>query len=244
METKISQSTTSRRTGFGRVGTSAVRTGSILLICLLIGAASIRPTKAGTKVWGFRGAGFATWSEGVDQIAEQARHIPNVTSVRVFNYYETQQVYNEIAATPHGTRVAVYGYSCGANASTLIGTAFAGRRNINEVLGMQPSIWCGGSPQLTNNVGFALNVYAPCWSNFGLGCQQWSGARRLQQVEHIARHLQADTDPFYQEQVLGAIDYLANYQVSCDPARHRCHGHTLIVHRAPGGGITHTLIHR
>jgi hypothetical protein len=203
----------------------------------------ITPGIAGTKVWGFRGAGFAGWSEGVDQIAEQARHIPHVTSVRVFPYYETQRVYDEIAATPRGTRIAVYGYSCGANASTLIGTAFAGRRNINEVLGMQPSIWCGGSPSLTPNVGFALNVYAPCWSNFGLGCQQWSGARRLEQVEHLSRHLQADTDPFYQEQVLGSIDYLANSQPSCDPARHRCHGHTLVVHRTPSGERRGVLIH-
>jgi hypothetical protein len=212
-----------------------ILTSGLIYFLLIVSAV------AGTKVWGFRGAGFAGWSEGVDQIAEQARHIPDVTSVRVFNYYETQQVYNEIAATPHGTRVAVYGYSCGANASTLIGTAFAGRRNINEVLGMQPSIWCGGSPQLTNNVGFALNVFSPCWSNFGLGCQQWSGARRLQQVEQIARHLQADTDPFYQEQILGSIEYLASHSVTC---RHCSHGHTLIIHRAPGGGITHTLIHR
>src|SRR6516164_4341965 len=80
-----------------------------------------------------------------------------------------------------------------------------------HLLGMQPSIWCGGTPNLTPNVGFALNIYAPCWTNFGLGCQQWSGARRLQQVEHLSRHLQADTDPFYQEQILGSIDYLANY---------------------------------
>ena len=213
------------------------------LWALLLAMLSV-PAQAGTKVWGFRGAGFVAWSEGVDQIAEQARHIPNVTQVRVFNYYETQQVADEIAATPHGTRVVVYGYSCGANAATLIGTAFAGRRNINEILGMQPSVWCGGSPNLSQNIGFALNVYAPCWSNFGLGCQQWSGARRLSQVEHLSRHLYADTDPFYQSQVLGSIDYLANYQVPCDPARHRCHGHTLIVHRTPGGGLTHTLIHR
>jgi len=206
-----------------------------LLACCLA-----TPTAAGTKVWGFRGAGLMVWSEGVDQIAEQARHIPNVTSVRVFNYYQTQEVANEIAATPHGTRVAVYGYSCGANAATLIGTSFAGRRNINEVLGMQPSVWCGGSPNLTRNVGFALNVYAPCWSNFGLGCQQWSGARRLQQVEHLSRHLQADTDPFYQEQVLGSISYLANYHIPCN---HCSHGHTLVIHRAPGGGVTHRVIH-
>jgi hypothetical protein len=201
------------------------------------------PASADTKVWGFRGAGFATWSEGVDQIAEQARHIHNVTSVHVFNYYETQQVYDEIAATPRGTRIAVYGYSCGGNAATLIGTAFAGHRNIAEVLGMQPSLWCGGTPNLTRNVGFAQSTYAPCWSNFGLGCQQFSGARRLANIERLSRHLHADTDPAYQQDVLGAIDYLANYQVPCNPARHACHGHTLIVHRAPGGGTTYHLIH-
>jgi hypothetical protein len=217
---------------------------ALTLAIALLWCAPALAQHGSTQVWGFRGAGLAGWSEGVDQIAEQARQIPGVTSVRVFPYYETQQVYDEIASTPHGTRVAVYGYSCGANASTLIGTAFAGRRNINEVLGMQPSVWCGGSPNLTRNVGFALNVYAPCWSNFGLGCQQWTGARRLSQVEHIARHLQADTDPFYQQQVLGSISYLAGYQVPCPPEAHRCHGHTLIIHRAPGGGLTHTLIHR
>src|SRR5215469_11002107 len=100
-----------------------------LIIVFSLVAACTSAHAAGTKVWGFRGAGFEGWSQGVDQIAEQARYIPNVVSVRVFNYYETQQVYDEIAATPHGTRVAVYGYSCGANAATLIGTAFSGRRN-------------------------------------------------------------------------------------------------------------------
>ena len=201
---------------------------------------STKVVNAETKVWGFRGAGFEFWSQGVDQIAEQARHIHGVTDVRVFNYYETQQVYDEVAATPHGTRVAIYGYSCGANAATLIGTGFAGRRNINEVLGMQPSVWCGGSPHLTQNVGYAQNTFAPCWATLGLGCQQWSGARRLHQIERLSRHLYADEDPAYQQDVLGAIDYLANYQVPCE---HCAHGHTLIVHRAPGGGVTHTLVH-
>ena len=208
------------------------------LYALLIVLTSAWPAFGGTKVWGFRGAGFEAWSQGVDQIAEQARHIHGVTDVRVFNYYETQQVYNEVAATPHGTRVAVYGYSCGANAATLIGTGFAGRRNINEVLGMQPSIWCGGSPQLTQNVGYAQNTFAPCWATLGLGCQQWSGARRLSQIERLSRHLYADEDPAYQQDVLSSIAYLAGQQ--CE---HCAHGHTLIIHRAPGGGITHTLVH-
>jgi len=132
------------------------------LYAFLVLVTSASPAFAGTKGWGFRGWGLPGWSEGVDQIAQQAAHIHNVTSVRVYNYYQTQEVANEIAATPHGTRVVVYGYSCGANSSTIIGTSFAGRRNINAVLGMQPSIWCGGTPNLSQNVGYAQNTYAPC----------------------------------------------------------------------------------
>jgi len=217
-----------------------------LLKCMVTSLALIALTNAAnaeTKVWGFRGAGFEAWSQGVDQIAEQARHIPGVTDVRVFNYYETQQVYNEVRATPHGVRVAIYGYSCGANAATLIGTSLAGQRNVNEVLGMQPSLWCGGTPVLTQNVGYAQNTFAPCWATLGLGCQQWSGARRLSQIERLSRHLYADEDPAYQQDVLGAIDYLANYQVPCDPARHRCHGHTVIIHRPAEGESRFIVLH-
>src|SRR6516165_7843402 len=200
------------------------------MVTLLALIAVASTANAETKVWGFRGAGFEAWSQGVDQIAEQARHIPGVTDVRVFNYYETQQVYNEVRATPHGVRVAIYGYSCGANAATLIGTSLAGQRNVNEVLGMQPSLWCGGTPVLTQNVGYAQNTFAPCWATLGLGCQQWSGARRLSQIERLSRHLYADEDPDYQNDVLSSIAYLAGQQ-----CQHCSHGHTLIIHRAPGG---------
>jgi hypothetical protein len=208
---------------------------AILLTCLTW------PATAGTKVWGFRGWGLPGWSEGVDQIAQQAATIHNVTSVRVFNHYDTQRVADEIAATPHGTRVVVYGYSCGGNAATLIGTAFAGRRNINAVLGMQPSIWCGGTPRLTENVGYGQNTYAPCLMTLGLGCQQWSGARRLYQIERPEWHGQADTDPDYQNDVLSAINTVANPQ--CDPARHHCHGHTVIIHRPAEGESRFIVLH-
>jgi hypothetical protein len=224
-----------------------MRLPGALLLCLVL-AVLVLPAQAGTKVWGFRGAGFEGWSEGVDQIAEQARHIPNVTGVAVYNYYETQIVYDQIIAAKAAdrrVRIAIYGYSCGANAAVLVGNAVRG--NINEVLGMQPSIWCGGGVvnTLNRNIGYGQNTFS--WLTFGLGAQQWSGARRLSQIERRAQHLQADTDPAYQQDVLGAIDYLANYQVPpppCDPARHRCHGHTLIIHRAPGGGLSGMLIHR
>jgi hypothetical protein len=203
----------------------------------------VDPAQAGTKVWGFRGWGPAGWSEGVDQIAAQARTIPNVISVRVFPYTYTQQVANEIAATPHGTRIVVYGYSCGGNSATLIGTAFAGHRNINAVLGMQPSLWCGGTPNLTQNVGYAQNTYAPCWMTLGLGCQQWSGARRLYQIERPEWHGQADTDYDYQQDVLSAINTVASAGGGCPPQAHRCHGHTLIIHRPAEGESRVILLH-
>jgi hypothetical protein len=43
--------------------------------------------------------------------------------------------------------------------------------------------------------------------------------------------------------VLGAIDYLSNYTVPCDPARHRCHGHTLIIHRPAEGESRFIVLH-
>jgi hypothetical protein len=216
------------------------------LICLLLAWLWCVPALAETQVWGLRGAGFEAWSQGIDQIAEQARQIPGVAFVRVFNYDQTQQVYDEIAGAPRGTRIAIYGYSCGANAAVVVANSFRYHRNIAEVLGMQPSVWCGGGYEssLHENTGYGQNTYAPCWQTVGLGCQQWYGARRMNQIERSQRHLYADEDPAYQQDVLGAISYLAGYVVQCNPARHACHGHTVIIHRAPGGGITHHLIHR
>ena len=210
---------------------------ALIFICLAW------PVHAGTKVWGFRGAGFEAWSQGVDQIAEQARHIPNVTSVAVYNYYETQAVYDQILAAKAAdrrVRVAIYGYSCGANAAVV--TANAIRGNVNEVLGMQPSALCGGgyTNHIGQNVGYQQNTFAPCWQTLGLGCQQWEGGRRSHEQERPQRHLYADEDPAYQQDVLSSINYLANYHVPCE---HCSHGHTLIIHRAPGGGVSHVLIH-
>jgi hypothetical protein len=218
---------------------------SVPIIAFLLFASLYTNAQAGTKAWGLRGAGFEGWSQGVDQIAEQARHIPGVTRTAVFNYYQTTEVYNEIvaakAAEPR-VRIAIFGYSCGANAAVLIANSIRG--NVNEVLGMQPSIWCGGGivNTLNRNIGYGQNTYS--WLTFGLGSQQWQGARRLSQIERTARHLQADTDPAYQADVLGAIEFLATQEPpQCNPARHHCHGHTLVVHRTPSGERRGVLIH-
>ena len=215
-----------------------------LVYALLILVTS--PANAGTKVWGLAGWGPNGWSEGVYQIAQQARTIPGVTSVHVYDYTRTQRVYDEILAAKSAdprVRVAIYGYSCGANSAVLIANSIRG--NINEVLGMQPSIWCGGGTvnQIYQNTGYGQATIAGCLQTLGLGCQQWSGARRLSMIERDQWHGQADTDPAYQQDVLSSIAYLAGYVHHCDPARHHCHAHTLIIHRTPTGELTHTLIH-
>jgi hypothetical protein len=203
----------------------------------------ISEARAETQVWGLRGAGFEAWSQGVDQIAAQARTIPGVTRAAVHNYYETQAVYDEIAAAKAANprvRIAIYGYSCGANAAVVTANAF--RSNINEVLGMQPSALCGGgyTNHINQNVGYQQNTFAPCWQTFFLGCQQWEGGRRSSEMERPQRHLYADEDPAYQQDVLGSIAYLAGQSPPCG---HRCHGHTLIIHRTAEGGVTHRVIH-
>jgi hypothetical protein len=203
------------------------------------------PAVAGTKVWGFYGWGPDRWSGGIDQIAEQARHIPNVVSVRLYDYTQTQQVANEIKAA-HESKIVLYGYSCGANATTVTANAFYGHKHINGVLGMQPSIWCGGGTDegLQQNIGYAQNTYAGCLQTFGFGCQQWHGAQYLMQIYRPSWHGQADTDPAYQQDVLSAINRIANPAGHCDPARHHCHAHTVILHRTPQGAVTyHVILH-
>jgi hypothetical protein len=197
---------------------------------------------SGTRVWGFYGWGPNGWSSGVDQIAQQARTIHGVEGVHVYDYRDTQRVANEISSSPPRTRIVVYGYSCGGNSATLIGTSFAGHRNINAVVTMQPSIWCGGTPHLTDNVAYGQNTFASCLQTLGLGCLQLSGARRLYQIERPEWHGQADTDPDYQADVLSAINTVANGG-GCPPQAHRCHGHTVIVHRPLEGESRVIVLH-
>jgi len=201
---------------------------TIVLVCLAW------PALAGTRVWGLYGWGPNGWSDGVDQIAAQARTIPGVEFVHVFDYRDTQAVADQITASPRGSKIAIYGYSCGANSTWIIGNAFVGHRNIAEVLGMQPSIWCGGGTlaTLAGNIGYGQNTFS--YGTLGFGSQRWQGARRLYEIERPSRHANADNDPAYQNDVLSAIATLAG-TTWCPPQAHRCHGHTVIVHRPHEG---------
>lgn len=164
---------------------------------------------ASTRVWMMYGMGdnFFGSSAGIDQIAARARTFPNVASVRVFNYYQTQQIANEIMAAPRADHIVIVGYSCGANAASTIGYGLNGHRTVT-IATIQPSLWCGGYP-ITNNVPYAQETYGGCILTLGFGCLQYQGVPgytgRIVRIKRPDLHPFADLDPNAQNDVLSVI---------------------------------------
>ncbi len=190
------------------------------------------PASAGnTRVWGLYGYGD-NWhgtSRGIDEIAAQARTIPGVEFVHVFNYWQTADVANEILASPSDTKIAIFGYSCGANSMTNIADGLNGQRNIDTLAGIQQSLWCGGEA-LGGNVIYGQMTYGGCGQTLGLGCkklianQSFNGT--ILNIRRPDLHSQADNDPDAQQDVLDAI-----YETAAPPPpeewHHYGHGHAL-----------------
>jgi len=205
---------------------------------------SVTAGYAATDVWVFYGAGPHFLSSGMNQIARRARTLSGVGAVHgPYDYRETQRAYNEIMAAPPEHSIVISGYSCGGNAALSVAQGLArNSRAVNLAL-IQPSVWCGWYLPTTANVGLAQNSYSGCIETFGLGCLRLYGAAQENvNIYRPSRHLRGDNDPASQRDVLSAIYRVANPR-GCDPSRHQCHAHTLVVHRAPGGGMSHTLIH-
>jgi len=180
----------------------------------------------------------------MNQIARKARLVSGVGHVHgPYRYYETQRVYDSIRSSLPSDKKVLVGYSCGGNASLAVAQGLAQSNIPVHILAMQPSLWCGWYLPTTSNVVYAQSTYASCIGTLGLGCMRFYG--NAQENVNIFRpegHLRADTDPAYQRDVMSAIYRIANPR-GCDPRRHQCHAHTLVVHRAPGGGVSHTLVH-
>jgi hypothetical protein len=199
-----------------------------VLICLLSTAASAEPL---TRVWGLYGYGdnWQGTSRGIDAIAVKARTIPNVEFVHVFNYWQTAEVSGEILASPPDTKIAIYGYSCGANSMTTIAKGLDGQRNIDTLAGIQQSLWCGGD-YLGGNVIFGQMTYGGCGQTLGLGCKKLMANQSFNgTILNIRRpdlHSQADNDLDAQQDVLDAI-----YETAAPPLpeewHHYGHGHAL-----------------
>lgn len=210
---------------------------AIFLVSWLLVTAASASEQQPTRVWGLYGYGdnWRGTSAGIDDIANQARTIPNVEFVHVYNYWETQRVADEIFASPEGTRIAIYGYSCGANAVTVIAHGVAPQRKIDAVLGLQESLWCGGN-DIAPGVVYAQETYGDCGQTLGLGCKQFEPASgftgQILNIHRPERHGPADNDPQYQQDILDAIYETANPPVTEpppeDPIWHLFgHGHAL-----------------
>jgi len=162
---------------------------------------------AATNVWLFYGLGGQWTSPGIDQIARKARTLSGVGRVATYNYTQTQQVYNEILASPPGDQVVIVGYSCGGNSAAVVSSSLP---RPNYIAGIQPSLWCG-SYSTAANTRVAQDTYASCAMTWGLGCAKYYGAaQKIVLIERPDLHPDADTDPNTQADVLGLIYAVAN----------------------------------
>ncbi|HEX8815800.1 MAG TPA: hypothetical protein VF753_09885 [Terriglobales bacterium] len=186
---------------------SAIRSLALTAVFLILATTA---SLADTRVWLMYGLGdnFLWTSNGIDQIARQARQIPGVTVVYVRNYWETQRIADEVMATPAKSKIVIGGYSCGANSATVIARGLYGYRKINTVTGIQQSAWCGGYP-LYSNVSYGQMTFAGCVQTYGLGCKRLRAGQgfngRIRNIRRPARHGYADNDPDAQQDVLRAI---------------------------------------
>jgi hypothetical protein len=166
---------------------------------------------AATNVWFFYGAGPHFWSSGIDEMARKAQSLRGVGRVSTHDHMETQRVYDEILASPTSDRAVVVGYSCGGNASLAVAQGLARNGRPVAVLAVQPSVWCGRYLPTTSNVRYAQDTYGNCVQTLGLGCLQFYGdAYKTVNIYRPDLHLEADTDPNSQRDVLGAIYAIAN----------------------------------
>lgn len=165
-----------------------------------------------TLVWLMYGWGDNAFgsSNGIDQIAARARLIKGVNGVYVRNYWQTQQIADEIMGSPSGERIVIGGYSCGANSPTTIAYGLYQHRRV-YIVGIQESLWCGGYP-LYNNVIAAQETYAGCILTLGFGCKRYTAYPGhhvpIRLIRRPDLHPQADNDVNAQRDVLNFIAWV------------------------------------
>lgn len=211
----------------GRQGSDVMR---IFIAAFLVFLFLVAPAMSATDVWLFYGAGPHGFSQGVDQIAARMRRFATVHGP--YDYQDTQRAFDEIRATPNDHKIILGGYSCGVASALTVGGSLGSRRV--HVLGLQPSLWCGRYPT-TANMHYFAETYGLCWQTGGLGCYQAEGASpHGVYIERPDRHLKADQDAAYQNDMVLAAGAIA------DPARragayHRwLRNSTYLFHASPG----------
>lgn len=154
---------------------------------------------------------------GMDHIAALVAKISGVTRVDIFDYYQTQDVLNEIMATPTSVKQIIIGFSCGANASPVVAAAVP--RRFDGVFIIQASDWCGGAP-LSANVARAQETYNPnCLDTGGLGCKLLDMApgfnpSNFTVIQRPDCHICSDHDPDAQQDIVSAIRSVTSQKAS------------------------------
>lgn len=189
----------------------------------------------GTHVRLMRGLGGAALSPGVDQIAAMAAKVPGVTLVRVYEYFQTQQIADEVNAEPMSVREVIGGYSCGANASPVAAAGL--NRTVDMVTVIQASLWCGGTALGTNVLAAQETYNDNCAETAGLGCKLLDMApgfnpNHFTVILRPDCHPCADVDPDAQNDMILAIKRVTNPTVA----------HKFGSTGSPMAGSTHLLI--
>lgn len=149
---------------------------------------------------------------GMDYIAGLAAQVPGVTRVQIYDYYQTQIAADAISADPSNVKEVVIGFSCGANASPVVGAGTNHR--VDGIAVIQVSEWCGGLA-LTGNVMRAQETYNPnCLDTGGLGCGKLVpgpsfNPANLTFIERPDCHICSDHDPDAQNDVISVVRAVA-----------------------------------
>lgn len=111
---------------------------------------------------------------GIDRLARRIGALG--VEVEIQRWYDAQEIYNEIRATPPDTKIILGGASLTAN-QTPLNASYAYPRKVAYIFGIQPSLSGNKSP-IPANVEFARCFVTPIWAPtslyWWLGAYKWT----------------------------------------------------------------------
>ena len=163
----------------GKSGKSRVKKLSIAVA--LCGSLICSPVHAKTFVgvlWPLFGPPAAM---GLAELAAELRMMPDV-EVATYMHQSWPSLVEDIDRQPEGTRIAVIGYSLGANSSVFVANK---AKHVDLIVALQPSMF-SWNPSVTGNVGKMIEVYNPnpLMTFGGMGSKKLVGPN----IEYIANN--------------------------------------------------------
>ena len=163
----------------GKSGKSRVKKLSIAIA--LCGSLICSPVHAKTFVgvlWPMFGPPAAV---GLAELAAELKMMPDV-EVATYLHQSWPSLVEDIDRQPEGTRIAVIGYSLGANSSVFVANK---AKHVDLIVALQPSMF-SWNPSVTGNVGKMIEVYNPnpLMTFGGMGSKKLVGPN----IEYIANN--------------------------------------------------------